>query len=423
MILGDRPFAEVGAPALAVRGAGLLAVAGSYDHDHGTAPVAVYDMGTLKCRALLRARHPVCAMAFHPGLPLLAVGGGRYDGGYFFEGELRLLDLRTGEAASLFEHPLGRQVLSLEWPDAQHLRLVLAPQDDWEDEAAWTEGHVATVFRPDWRSMPPEPVDGEVDGPRVAAPRVDGRACARHELDRLSTAWDRRRNVRAIEVLPDGNIVATLDRVQKECWSPGGEKLWTAPGGGSAGPRGERSRLRIRRGRRIYRREAGADEPRGSWLAAAELDEEPSRFRRILPYSWDAGEAHFGGPGVETDDGDLVYAGTVYHGRGPQPGGSFVVRRDLATGRPRWVFRTDRPATDLDAGCGTVFVGYDDGEIVALGLGDGTVSWRRGLVVAGIPAVPTALTVTGHGRLLVGTSDGRILDYEAPGSGTTSGVR
>jgi hypothetical protein len=196
VILGDRPFAEVGEPTLAVHGAGLLAVAGAYDHHRGTAPVGVYDTRTLKCRALLRARHPVCAMAFHPGLPLLVVGGGRYDGGYFFEGELRLLDLETGEAASLFEDRLGRQVLSLEWLTGHDLRLVLAPQDDWQDEAAWTEGYVATVHRPDWRSVPPEPVDGELAGPRVAAPRADGRACARRELDRLSTAWDSRRDIR-----------------------------------------------------------------------------------------------------------------------------------------------------------------------------------------------------------------------------------
>ncbi|WP_327129668.1 hypothetical protein [Streptomyces sp. NBC_01727] len=52
-------------------------------------------------------------MAFHPRLPLLSVGSGDYDGGYFFEGELLLLDLETGSATSLIEHELGRQVLGL----------------------------------------------------------------------------------------------------------------------------------------------------------------------------------------------------------------------------------------------------------------------------------------------------------------------
>lgn len=400
-MLGDRPFAEVGEPALAVRGAGLLAVAGTFDHDRATAPVGVYDTATLRCRALLRARFPVCAMAFHPGLPLLAVGGGRYDGGYFFEGELRLLDLETGEAASLFEYPLGRQVLELEWLSEHDLRLVLAPQDDWEDDTARTEGHVATVHRLDWRSRPPEPVDGEVAGPRVPAPRVDRRAEARAELDRLSTAWEGRRDIRTIRELADGRIVASLDGVREEGWRPAGEKLWSIPG-----DRDPVAGLRVRHAGRTYQREVGDFDD--CWLTAD--------AKRLLPYSWEAGENHLPGPGAETGDGDLVYAGTVHCGRGLQPGGSFVVRRDLTTGRPRWVFRTDRPATDLDADDRTVYTAYDDGEIVALGLGDGIVRWRQGLVIAGVAAVPTALTVTTHGRLLVGTSDGRILAF-------TSGVR
>lgn len=160
-----------------------------------------------------------------------------------------------------------------------------------------------------------------------------------------------------------------------------------------------------------------------AWLAAADLKGPPiagrprdpteREFRRLLPYSWTPGETHFAGPGVETTDGSLLYAGTVYHGHGLQPGGSFVVRRKVTSGEPRWVFRTDRKATDLDAEAEPAYVAYDDGEIVALDLHDGTVRWRRQLTVAGVPAIPTALTVAGPGRLLLGTSDGRILDCSA----------
>ncbi|WP_435593601.1 hypothetical protein [Nocardia sp. bgisy118] len=72
-------------------------------------------MSVRVCRALLGARFPVHAMAFHPSLPVLAVGSGRYDGGYFFEGELLLLDLETGAIKSLIEDYYGgRQVLGLE---------------------------------------------------------------------------------------------------------------------------------------------------------------------------------------------------------------------------------------------------------------------------------------------------------------------
>ncbi|MFE6957048.1 PQQ-binding-like beta-propeller repeat protein [Streptomyces sp. NPDC057696] len=121
-------------------------------------------------------------------------------------------------------------------------------------------------------------------------------------------------------------------------------------------------------------------------------------------------ETHFAGPGVETSDGDLIHAGTVHHGHGLQPGGSFVVRRAVTSGEPTWVFRTDRKATDSDHDTETVYVTYDDGEIAGLDLRDGNVRWRRHLAVAGVPVVPTALTVAEPGRLLIGTTDGRILD-------------
>ncbi|WP_329108697.1 hypothetical protein OG792_08605 [Micromonospora sp. NBC_01699] len=488
-ILGDRPFAEIGEPALAVaaEGRGLLGMAGT--HKFGMAPVGVYDVGDLACRALLRSRYPVHAMAFHPLLPLLVVGTGRYDGGYFFEGELLLLNLETGVATSLIEDPLGRQVLALEWLTGRELRVLMAPPDDWQDKDAWGTGHVAVVRRPDWAVVPPRSILWEeLTGPRVAAPRPDGREEARRTVSGLGTDGDPRRDVRAVEELSDGRILATLDRVQAECWLPSGERQWTVPDdkGGSdivvapdersvwvglvrpeweeppqsvvqlslddgaqldhltlsapaslvrcvdglpaiapAQEAGERSRLRVRRGSRIYLREIDRERgwtpaPSEAWLAAAELKNptvtgrprEPAErdIRRLLPYSWTPGETHFAGPGVETMDGTLVHTGTVYNGQGLQPGGSFVVRRRVSSEQPDWIFRTDRAATDLDADAETVYITYGDGEIVALHPDDGTVRWRGHLTIAAVPAIPTALTVAGPGRLLIGTSDGRILD-------------
>jgi outer membrane protein assembly factor BamB len=187
--------------------------------------------------------------------------------------------------------------------------------------------------------------------------------------------------------------------------------------------------LRIRYGSRIYFLEAvsakGGQQPGSgeAWLVAADLGSIPvaerpreprgAEVNQLCPYSWKAGETHFAGPGVETADGDLIYAGTVYHGHGLQPGGSFVVRRAVASAEPTWVFRANRKATDLDHDTETVYVTYDDGEIVGLDLRDGYVRWRRHLTVAGVPVVATALTVTDPGRLLIGTTDGRLLDCSA----------
>ncbi|UXY31995.1 outer membrane protein assembly factor BamB family protein [Streptomyces sp. HUAS TT20] len=489
-ILGDRPFAEVGDPALALadESRGLLAVAGAREVG-STAPVGVYRTDDLACCALLRSRYPVHAMAFHPTLPLLLVGTGRYDGGYFFEGELLLLDLETGKATSLVEHELGRQILGVEWLNDQELRVLMAPPDDWDDEDAHAEGHVANVLRPDWRAVPPRSITpDELAGPRVAAPRSDRREEARRTVSAVSAAWDPRRHIRAVRELSDGRILATLDAVQLECWLPSGERQWAVPdeeGGrdvvvaadeqsawvglvrplrdefpqsvvqlslqdgrrldhlrpgapvsvvrcadglpafAPAGRNGERSRLHIRRGSRIYFRATAPGEgvrepdPGEVWLAAVDPDVIPAAERprepteaevgRLFPYSWTSDETHFAGPGAEVADGSLVYAGTVYNGHGLQPGGSFVVRRETTAGKPSWVFRTDTKATDLDCDRETAYVTYDDGEIVALDLRDGTVRWRRHLTVAGVLVVPTAVTVAGPTRLLIGTGDGRVL--------------
>ncbi|MER5966717.1 PQQ-binding-like beta-propeller repeat protein [Streptomyces sp. NPDC002057] len=494
-IFGDRSFAEIGDPVLATadKRRGLLAVAGRYEFG-GTAAVGVYGTSDLACYALVRSPYPVHAMAFHPTLPLLAVGTGRYDGGYFFEGQLLLLHLETGTATSLIEHALGRQVLELEWLDEQALRVVMAPPDDWEDETARVEGHVAVVRRPDWTAVPAKSLTGrDLAGPRVPAPRPDGSGVAHQMVAELSAGWESRRNVRAVEALSDGRILATLDGVQLESWLPSGERAWMVPdeeGGreivvatdeGSAwvglirrpgmresvpqsvvrlsladgkqldsivpssfvslvrcangrsalspdGRNGARSRFPIRGGSRIYFQSTlqppGARNPHKGerWLMAMDLQGpetarpveplEPSA-QWMFPYSWEPRETHLGGPGIEAADGTLVHAGTVYHGQGLQPGGSFVVRRETTDGRPRWVFRTDRKATALDADAATVYVGYDDGEVVALDLDDGAVRWRQYLTVGAVSAVPTALTVTANCRLLIGTSDGRILECSA----------
>ncbi|WP_380283398.1 hypothetical protein [Kitasatospora purpeofusca] len=415
-VLGDRPFAEVGGPVLTEsdEARGLLAVAGEPGFA-GAATVGVYGAGDLGCRAVLRARFPVHALAFHPTAPLLAVGTGAYDGGYFFEGELLLLDWETGATTSLIEPPFGREVLGLTWLDEQALRVLMAPPDDWKDRKAYVEGHLAVVRRADWRALAPGSVTGaDLAGPRVPAPRTDGRDEARRVLLALSPGWEPRRHVLAVEQLSDGAVLATLDQDEEDPERP--DRTALADGlllrYRTTGDADRHDRLRIRHGSRDYVDEVLHQRRGPEQRLLSVRSPEGDGVQPLFPFSWEPGETHFPGPGAETDGGDLVHAGTVYHGHGLQPGGSFVVRRAAADGAPRWVFRTDHIATDLDVDRDTAYVAYRNGALLALALHDGTVRRHHRLTVAGVPAVPTALTVTGPGHLLVGTSDGRVLECE-----------
>ena len=92
-------------------------------------------------------------------------------------------------ARALCEHEIGRQVLELEWVDEHALRVVMAPPDDWQDERARVEGHVAVVHRDDWAAVPARSLTGrDLAGPRVPAPRLDGREAARQLLAEAGAA-------------------------------------------------------------------------------------------------------------------------------------------------------------------------------------------------------------------------------------------
>ncbi|WP_329611650.1 hypothetical protein [Kitasatospora herbaricolor] len=191
---GD-PFAEVGDPVLAVadKRRGMVAVAGAHEYDEAKTVGVFHVTDRARRRWLLSSQYPVNAMAFHPTLPLLAVGSGEYDGGYHFEGELLLVHLETGTTLSLIEHHLGRQILGLEWLNHQDLRVLMAPPDDWEDRKAHVEGHVAVVRRADWTVVGAKSLTGrDLAGPRVPAPRPDHREAARQAVARLVSPRTRR---------------------------------------------------------------------------------------------------------------------------------------------------------------------------------------------------------------------------------------
>ncbi|MEU7039233.1 hypothetical protein ABZ958_37090 [Streptomyces sp. NPDC046237] len=119
-ILGDQPFAEIGRPEWVVTATrhGCVITAGDLGHVpwHGTGRwlghrIGVYEAGTLRPRHVVASRYSVCAIEPHPELPIVAVGTGRYDGSWDFEGQLLVLNLETGLVTDLLSK--SRQVRHL----------------------------------------------------------------------------------------------------------------------------------------------------------------------------------------------------------------------------------------------------------------------------------------------------------------------
>lgn len=242
-VLGSRPYAEIGRPFLAARDArsGVLAAAGyvggtqwpGRDASEGRAGhrVGIYTRDGL--RHLLRTRYGVQALAFHPELPLLAIG----TGGWYYEGELLLLDLGSGRVVSVFDGE--RDVSGLRWLDARTLdvRMSTSEDEDLTEEGLsevrellvredWTQVAGRSVAADDLPCAPPQFMPLE-------PPAEDAGEVVRL-LDEIAAAGDPRGPVWAVEALPDGGLLATHYGAQVERWDPDGTLRWavaTAEGG------------------------------------------------------------------------------------------------------------------------------------------------------------------------------------------------
>lgn len=243
-VLGDRPFAEIGTPsAVAVsEDRGLAVVSGDLGYlkwsgnstaGYGWQPyrVGVYGTDDLRCRRLVESHWPVHSLAIHPTLPLVAVGTGAYDGDYYYEGELLLIDLESGRSRSMMRRP--REVLRVEWESARTLRLMVAATDYDDRDEADSHAYDVVVERPDWGAAPRGSVQQkELSGQWVEFERpLPDRVAARRAVEQLAgeSRWELRRQVWDVHGLPDGRVLACLEGVLAETWLPDGRLDWCVP--------------------------------------------------------------------------------------------------------------------------------------------------------------------------------------------------
>ncbi len=161
-LLGDGAFGEAGRPTGMYwdRHAQRLAVAGSFNtlqwhaRDVQARRAFTYRVGVYDARAARRiatfdqARFPINDVAFHPHRPLLAVASGSYDGGYFYEGDLFIWDLETGDARSILDE--DREITRCWFDDEGYdLHITLRPRDDTDGDDLLLK---ATLGQDAWRT-------------------------------------------------------------------------------------------------------------------------------------------------------------------------------------------------------------------------------------------------------------------------------
>ncbi|MCC3769652.1 hypothetical protein [Streptomyces sp. UNOC14_S4] len=190
--------------------------------------VAVYRADDFSLRELLDLEQYVESTAFHPVLPLLAIGTEAGDDSER-RGQLVLYEPGSRHRVTVSFPDVG--VTEVHWLDEHRLELTLA-EPDRHYERDGEDGYVQCVVeRDEWLG-----VTGEIGlGPRTAVD-VDNkywtsRGSRRWEtLTALAPGWSPRRAVTAVEGLRDGRMIAALDEgVLLECWSPSGAPLWSAP--------------------------------------------------------------------------------------------------------------------------------------------------------------------------------------------------
>ncbi|WIX77251.1 hypothetical protein QRX50_38535 [Amycolatopsis carbonis] len=445
------PFTETGRPVTVTESEhhGLVAVAGrqgwrEWDRRTRLSPhvVGLYDRRDLTCRLLLRSRFPVHAVDFHPRLPVLAIGTGRYGGGFFYNGELLLWHFGSGRVVSaLADTREIRSVRWRRWREGRVLDLAVAPVHEEElGRESHTVGYDAMLERDDWLAVGEGDISWqELDGPCRESDDPRDETRAREHLEGLSAGWREHGAVWSVEALADGRIAASSEGVAMTMWSsvdgappvarPESRSLLdSATPDGREPPQGWTA-LPVRRASASYVTGVPDSEDEDRWVALVEPDRDEPTVRPLFPLAPSEETADLAeiGAAVDLDGGALIYAaswlriGPALDVDGPMAdarhAATLVTRRRLPDGEVGWQFVVGGQVLAIEADAAIVHLSLSSGLLVALDATTGGVLWTHPLVVAGLPSTGSALALAGTGRLLVGTAEGRVAECAVPARG------
>ncbi|WP_405808640.1 hypothetical protein OG524_01255 [Streptomyces sp. NBC_01520] len=234
--LHDQPFPELlGYPCeVVVSSDGQWIAGSSVMHRHSR--VAVYRAADLSCAHLLTFTMEAGSIAFHPTLPLLAVGldnGDEYDRA----GGLTLLKCDTGHRVDFTDPAWG--IEPVRWLDDGTLELILFALDDGVDHLMAR----ATVVRENWLGLTSDALDLtaldrtpiDLDAPRVYDEVSPAQPLLRTLAERAGRGYDAQGGVRAVAGLGNGRVLATRKHVAVECWAADGSALWSVPAPSASG--------------------------------------------------------------------------------------------------------------------------------------------------------------------------------------------
>ncbi|MFB6861320.1 hypothetical protein ACFCZQ_08265 [Streptomyces virginiae] len=200
---------------------------------HRYSRIAVYRTDDLSCAHLLTFTQEAESIAFHPTLPLLAVGLDNGDD-FFRAGGLTLLEADTGHRVDFTDPAWG--IDPLRWLDDRTLQLTFFAMTDGSDSRRAR----ATVVREDWRGLGPDALDLTTLGRSEQDPQDPGEPgtyedtlpplqTLRTLAERAGRRYDEQGAVRAVAGLGDGRVLATRRDVAVECRAADGSVLWSVP--------------------------------------------------------------------------------------------------------------------------------------------------------------------------------------------------